>query len=78
MEAVSTFASALSLSSMTLELQLQIGEAIASLPPTHRRSPLKGEIVESPAAGYTRLQDWAFTYGLCLVIESANVERTYL
>jgi len=57
MEAVPTFASALSVSSVTPELQSQIDEAIAILPPAHRRPPLKGEIVESPASGYAQLQD---------------------
>jgi hypothetical protein len=76
MEAVPTFASALSSSSVTLELQSQIDEAIAMLPPAHRRPLLKGEIVESPASRYIRLQDWAFIHRFCLVIESANAERT--
>ena len=57
MEAVSTFASALSSSSVTLELQSQIDEAIATLPLAHRRPLLKGKIVESPTSGYIRLQD---------------------
>jgi hypothetical protein len=52
MEAILTFTSALSLSTITLELQAQINEAIAALPPSHCRLPLKGEVVESPAAGY--------------------------
>lgn len=75
-EAVPTFASALSSSSITPELRAQIGEAIDTLPPAHRQPPLKGEIVDSPASGYIRLQDWAFTHGFCLVIESAKGDRT--
>jgi hypothetical protein len=63
MEAVPTFASALSVSFVTPELQSQIDEAIATLSPAHRRPPLKGEIVEPLASGYARVQDWAFTYG---------------
>jgi hypothetical protein len=55
MEVVPTFASVLSVSSVTLELQSQIDEAIATLPPAHRRPPLKGKIVESPASGYVQL-----------------------
>jgi hypothetical protein len=61
MEAITTFASALSSSTVTPELQAQIDEAIAALPPSYRRPPLKGEIVESLDAGYAQLQDWAFT-----------------
>jgi hypothetical protein len=76
MEAVPTFASALSSSSITLELQAQIDEAINMLPPAHRRPPLKGEIVDSPASRYIRLQDWAFTHRFYLVIESAKGDRT--
>lgn len=78
MDAIPTFASALSSSTVTPELQAQIDDAIAALPPSHRRPPLKGEVVESPAAGYARLQDWAFTQGFCLVTESGNAERTQL
>jgi len=76
MEAVPTFATALSSSTVTPELQSQIDEAITTLPPAHCRPPLKGEVVESPASGYIRLQDWAFTHGFCLVIESAKGDRT--
>jgi hypothetical protein len=76
MEAVPTFASALSLSSVTPELQAQINEAVAALPAAHRRPPIKGEIIESPDSGHVRLQNWAFIHGFSLVIESANTERT--
>jgi hypothetical protein len=76
MEAVPTFPSAASVSIVTPELQTQIDAAVAALPPSHRRPPIKGEIVESPDAGYTRLQDWAFTHKFALVIESANSDRT--
>jgi hypothetical protein len=57
MEAVPTFASALSSSSVTPELQAQIDDAIAALPPAHCWPPTKSEFVESPASGYIRLQD---------------------
>jgi hypothetical protein len=57
MEAVPTFASAPSSSSVTPELQAQIDDAIAALPPAHCRPPTKGEFVKSLAPGYTRLQD---------------------
>src|SRR5271169_7095857 len=76
MEAVPPFATALSSSPVTPELQAQIDDAIAALPPLHRRAPTKGELVESPASGYIRLQDWAFTYGFSLVIKSASGDRT--
>jgi hypothetical protein len=76
MEAVPTFASALSSSSVTLELQAQIDDTIVALPPAHCRPPTKGEFAESPASGYIRLQDWAFAYGFSLVIESASGDRT--
>jgi hypothetical protein len=78
MEAIPTFASALSLSTITPELQSQIDDVIAALLAARQRPPTKGEIVESPASGYTRLQDWAFTYGFCLAIESASGDRTQL
>jgi hypothetical protein len=75
-EAVLTFASALSSSSITLELRAQIDEAINTLPSAHHQPPLKVEIVDSPASGYIRLQDWAFTHRFCFVIESAKGDRT--
>jgi hypothetical protein len=76
MEAIPTFASLVSASTVTPELRAHIDEAIAALPPAHCRPPTKGEIVESPSSGYVRLQDWAFTHGFALAIESANAERT--
>jgi hypothetical protein len=75
-EAVPTFSSSASISTVTLELQTQIENATAALPPAHRRAPVKGELVESLDARYIWLQDWAFTHRFALVIESANVERT--
>ena len=73
-----TFSSAASSSSVTPSLQAQIDDAIAALPLTHRQPPFKGEIVESKEAGYRRLQDWAFTHGFALAIESANAKRMRL
>jgi hypothetical protein len=57
MEAVPTFVSALSSSSVTPELQAQIDEAVAALPAAYRRPPIKGEIVKSLDSGYVQLQD---------------------
>jgi hypothetical protein len=48
MEAVPSFASLVSASIVTPELQAHIDAAIAALPPAHCRPPTKGEIVESP------------------------------
>jgi hypothetical protein len=76
MEAVPRFPSSTSLSTMTPELRTQIQTATNALPSTHRSHPTKGEIVESPDSGFTRLQDWAFTHGFALVIESAGSDRT--
>ena len=73
-----TFSSAASSSSVTPSLQAQIDAAIAALPPTHRQPPFKGEIVESQEAGFLRLQDWAFTHGFALAIESATAKRMRL
>jgi hypothetical protein len=55
MEAIPTFPSSASVSTMTAELQTQIENATAALPPVHRKAPVKGEVVESPDAGYTWL-----------------------
>jgi hypothetical protein len=76
MEAVPTFSSSLSTNTVTLELQAYIDEAVTALPLAHRRPPTKGGIVESPSSGYVRLQDWSFTCGFALAIESANAEKT--
>jgi hypothetical protein len=70
-----TFTSSASSSSVTLELQAQIDAAIAALPTAHRRVPTKGEIVESKETALLRLQDWAFTYGFALAIESSTADR---
>ena len=55
MEAIPTFPSSASISTVAPELQTQIEKATAALPPAHRRAPVKGEIVESPDAGDIRL-----------------------
>ena len=55
MEAIPTFPSSASISTVAPELQTQIEKATAALPPAHRRAPVKGEIVESPDARDIRL-----------------------
>jgi hypothetical protein len=39
------------------------------------QAPTKGEIVESKETALLRLQDWAFTYGFALAIESGTADR---
>jgi hypothetical protein len=70
-----TFSSPASLSSVTPELQAQIDAAVAALPAAHRRAPYKGEIVDSKEAALQRLQDWAFTHGFAIAIESGSKNR---
>ena len=70
-----TFSSPASLTSVTPELQAQIDAATAALPAAHRRAPYKGEIVDSKEAALERLQDWAFTYGFAIAIESGSKNR---
>jgi len=64
-----TFASVASMT-VTLALQAQIDVAIAALPAAHRAAPIELEQAESTKAAFIRLQDWAFTKGFALVIES--------
>ena len=70
-----TFVSAASVSTVTPGLAAQIDAAVAALPTAHRLAPTVGEIVESKAAAFERLQNWAFTHHFALVIESANARR---
>ena len=60
---------------VTAELQAQLATATAALPPSHRLNPCENEPSESRETAYTRLQDWAFTKGFVLVIESAKTKN---
>jgi hypothetical protein len=71
------FSSAASVTTVTPELAAQIEAAIAALPPAHRLLPQEQEIVESKETALQRLQNWAFTEGFALVVESDRAESTY-
>lgn len=60
------------MSTVTPELAEQIAEAIAAMPVSHRETPLHDEIVESVADGLLRIQNWAFTQGYAVAIESGS------
>lgn len=59
-------------------LQVRIKTAVDALPSSHRLSSVTGEEVESLEHGKTRLQDYAFTQGFALVIESHDKKRRRL
>jgi hypothetical protein len=59
---------------VTPEPQAPITAAIAALPAAHRLLPNEKELTESKEAAFTRLQDWTFTKGFALVIESFKSE----
>lgn len=61
--------------SVTPELAAKIHLAIEVILPPHRRPPTPNELVDSPEAGLERLQDWAFTQGFAVVVESRNKTR---
>jgi hypothetical protein len=68
---------------VTAELQAQLDEAVAAIPPAHRLYPSRDEVFESKEAAFARLQDWAFVQGFAIVKESAKsssgqVKRLYL
>jgi len=48
------------------------------VPCSHRTATLESEIVESIAEAYIRLQNWAFTRGFALAIESGKTLPTHL
>jgi len=62
-------------SAITPELAAKLQKVIEAVPPSHRLPPKKNETVESPEAGLERLQNWAFTQGFALAVESRNKER---
>ena len=64
--------------SRTPNLRDQISLAVASLPPQHLSEPVDDEEVDSPEAGYVRIQDWAFTQGFAVVKESRKPIRQVL
>jgi hypothetical protein len=70
-----TFSSAASMTTVTPELAAQIEAAIAALPAAHRLPPQEQEIVESKETALQRLQNWAFTEGFALAVESGRADR---
>ena len=42
---------------VTAELQAQLDEAVAAVPPAHRLHPSRDEVFESKDAAFARLQD---------------------
>jgi hypothetical protein len=68
-----TFTAAAS-NTVTPDLLAQIATATAALPAAHRCAPTEREPAESKEAAFIRLQDWAFTKGFALVIESYKSE----
>jgi hypothetical protein len=69
-----TFTSAVSLTTVTPGLAAQIMAAIAALPAAHRLPPQEQEIVEKDLV-FVRLQNWAFTKGFALAVESGRADR---
>ena len=69
------FTSPASGSTVTLELQAQIDAATCALPPAHILAPTECEFVVSKEAALARVQDWAFTRGFALAIESSKPYR---
>jgi hypothetical protein len=70
-----TFSSAASVTTVTPVLAAQIQAATAALPAAHQAAPQEQEIVESKDAALLRLQNWAFTQGFALAIESTKPKR---
>jgi hypothetical protein len=69
------FAVAASTSTVTPMLASLTEAAVATLPAAHRVPPKEKEVVENPEAAFAWLQDWAFTHGFALVIESSRGNR---
>ena len=70
-----TFSSVASATTMTPELASQIEAATAALPAAHKLLPQEQEIVESKEAALQQLQNWAFTQGFALAVESNRADR---
>jgi hypothetical protein len=70
-----TFASPASVTTVTAELAAQIEAAVAAMPAAHRSAPRDREVVESKEEAFVRLQNWAFTKGFALAVESTKAKR---
>src|SRR5450432_3509639 len=70
-----TFVSPASVTTVTLGLAAQIEAAIAAMLAAHRSAPQEREVVETKDEAFVRLQNWAFTKGFALAIESARANR---
>ena len=68
------FTSAASVTTVTPELAAQIEAATAALLAAHRLPPQEWEIIEKDLA-FDRLQNWAFTKGFALAVESGRADR---
>src|SRR4051794_35564713 len=62
-------------STVTPLLASQIQTATNALPPAHLITPVFGESFVTPEGALRRLQDWAFTQGFAVVIESSRKGR---
>ena len=63
-------------STVTPELAAAIQAATAALPTAHLAEPIAGESFETPEQALLRLQDWAFTQGFAVVVESRRSNHT--
>ncbi len=63
------------MSTITPHLAAAIAEAIEAIPIANQSAPLHGDILGDPHDALRRLNDWAFTQGYALVINSATATR---
>lgn len=61
--------------SVNASLEVRIRTIIDIFLPAHFLSLVIGEVVTSPEEGKIRLQDYAFTQGFCLVMETYDKKR---
>mgnify|MGYP003313126438 CR=1 FL=1 len=63
------------LAAVTPELECRIRQVTDRLPPHHLSRPENGERFDDCEAAYTRLQDYAFTKELAIIVRSGRSDR---
>jgi hypothetical protein len=59
--------------SINEDLSAAIAKVLATIPPAHLIDPVDNELYVSAEAEFDRLQDYAFSKGFCVVVESSTL-----
>jgi hypothetical protein len=64
------------MASIIKDVSNAIAKVLATTPPAHLLDPVDDEVYPSAQAGFDRLQDYAFSKGFCVVVESSTLAES--